>query len=72
MTRKEILQQKIDDSGLKIGAICNALGIKSYATFRARMADPTSFSAKEIIILMELLNLSEEDRNRIFFIDYVA
>lgn len=72
MTRSEMLKTLIENSGLKHKAMMKVLGIKAYSTFRTRLSDPTSFSAKEINILVDLLNLSEEDRNRIFFINYVA
>lgn len=72
MTRSELLRKKIKDAGLLREAIMRALNIKSYSTFRAKVNDPTTFTAKQIAVLVEILRLTPEDRDRIFFTENVA
>jgi hypothetical protein len=67
VTNTQLLRKAIDDAGLKISAIMEALGIKSYTTMREKIDNVKNFTAREIIILCELLNLTEEQREQIFF-----
>ena len=57
MTDTVTLKKLIDDSGLKISAIMDALGIKSYATIRAKINNTQNFTAREIQILCALLHI---------------
>jgi len=67
MTNKELLEQAIERSGVKIMKLMEAAGIKSYATFRGRLNNETEFTASEIIAISETLQLTAEQRNQIFF-----
>ena len=67
MTNTEQLRKSIKDSGIKISAIMESLGIKSYTTMREKINDSSEFTAKEIQILCSLLNLTTKEREEIFF-----
>ena len=67
MTNTKMLRQKIEDSGLKISEILKRIGIKSYYTLREKIENRKEFTASEIIKLCEILHLSNEDREAIFF-----
>ena len=67
MTNTELLKQAIRDAGIKIHALMEALGIKSYTTMREKINNVKSFTVREIEILCVLLHLSVEQRERIFF-----
>lgn len=67
MTNSELLRKAIDDAGLKISAVMDALRIKSYTTIRDKINNVKNFTAREIIILCELLKLTPEQREQIFF-----
>lgn len=67
MTNTELLKNAISDSGLKIETILKLLGMKSYATLRSRIAGETEFTASEISALSDILNLSNAERDKIFF-----
>lgn len=65
---RDLLQQRIDESGLKIGFICDKLGI-SYQSFAKKRDGTYSFRAAEVFVLTELLHLSNEDRLKIFCLE---
>lgn len=67
MTNSMLLRQAIKTAGLKISAIMEALGIKSYTTMREKINNVKNFTVREIEILCVLLNLSDEQREQIFF-----
>jgi len=67
MTNTELLMKAIKDAGLKLYAVMEALGIKSYTTMREKIANVKSFTVREIEILCVLLNLTPEQREQIFF-----
>lgn len=67
MTNKELLEQAIERSGVKVAKIMEAANIKSYATFRGRLNNETEFTASEIQAISETLRLTAAERNRIFF-----
>ena len=48
MTNTERLKELISKSGIKLEAIMNAAGIKSYATLRGKINNDTEFTASEI------------------------
>ena len=70
MTDLELLQQKIDDSGMKIIAIAEKSGILR-ATLYNRLAGKGDFTAREIVGLTKALNLTKEERDEIFFANQV-
>ncbi len=67
MTDKELLEQAIEQSGVKVMKLMEAANIKSYATFRGRLNNETEFTASEIKAISETLQLTTEQRDRIFF-----
>ena len=63
----KLLQQKIKDSGLKMGFIAEKLG-RSRQALSDKIQGKTEFLPSEIRILCELLHLSDEERRLIFLI----
>lgn len=63
----KLLQQKIKDSGLKMGFIAEKLG-RSRQALSDKIQGRTEFLPSEIRILCELLHLSDDDRRLIFLI----
>lgn len=63
----KLLQQKIKDSGLKMGFIAEKLG-RSRQALSDKIQGKTEFLPSEIRILCELLHLSDDDRRLIFLI----
>lgn len=66
MTNTELLRKKIDDSGYKLTFIAKQLGI-TYQGFLKKSNNETEFKATEIQILKTLLNLTDDERDCIFF-----
>lgn len=66
MTNTKLLEKHIMLSGLKYKYIAEKLGL-SYYSLRKKLDNITEFTASEIDILCEVLNLSVEERMRIFF-----
>ena len=67
MTNTELLQKAIEDSGMKINAILEKMGINSYSTLREKIENKREFKASEIKRLSEILQLNNEQREAIFF-----
>lgn len=67
MTNKELLEQAIEKSGIKVMKLMEAANIKSYATFRGRLNNETEFTASEIQAISDALQLTAEQRDKIFF-----
>jgi len=67
MTNTTLLRVAINNSGLKLNAVMEALEIKSYTTMRDKINNVQNFTVREILILCELLNLTKEQREQIFF-----
>ena len=63
----KLLQQRIKDSGLKMGFIAEKLG-RSRQALSDKIQGKTEFLPSEIRILCELLHLSDDDRRLIFLI----
>lgn len=66
MTNTELLKEAIENSGMSITFIANKIGI-SREGFYKKMNNLTEFKASEIMALTEILGLSKEERDRIFF-----
>ncbi len=66
MTECNMLKQKIEDSGLTFAFLSKHLNIDR-ATLYNKVNGITEFKASEIAIISKLLNLSVEERDRIFF-----
>ncbi len=67
MTNTQLLRKAINDAGLKISAVMEALCIKSYTTMRDKINNVKNFTLREVEILCELLRLNPEQREQIFF-----
>ncbi len=65
-----MLKSKIKDSGFKIRFLSDQIGI-SYQAFYNKLENRTQFLASEIMKLSNLLKLSVEERNSIFFAESV-
>ena len=63
----KLLQQKIKDSGLKMGFIAEKLG-RSRQALSDKIQGKTEFLPSEIRIICELLQLTDEERRLIFLI----
>ena len=67
MTNTELLKKAIEDSGLLKSAILERMGIKSYATLRAKIENESEFTASEMDKLCAILGISPDRREAIFF-----
>ena len=61
----DMFEESISNSGLRIGFICDKLGI-SYQAFDKKRKGITPFRASEVYVLSDLLRMSEEDKIKIF------
>nr|DAD79352.1 MAG TPA: Protein of unknown function (DUF739) [Myoviridae sp. ctNQr16] len=66
MTDSEALNKVIENSGLKLTFIARALKL-SREGFYKKINNQTEFKASEIVKMQEILNLSNEQRDKIFF-----
>ena len=66
MTDSEALNKVIENSGLKLTFIARALKL-SREGFYKKLNNQTEFKASEIVKMHEILNLSNEQRDKIFF-----
>lgn len=60
-----LLDKYIENSGLKIGFIVEKLGISRQSFDKKRKGD-TPFRASEVYVLCDLLNISGNDKPKIF------
>lgn len=70
MVNTQLLDKKIELSGLYIKHIIEQLGI-SRNGFDKKRKGKTPFRTAEIYVLCDLLHLNEEDKRNIFFADKV-
>ena len=66
MTDTEKLSNAISESGIKIAAIANKLGI-SREGFYKKLNNETEFKASEISAMQKILGLTNRKRDEIFF-----
>lgn len=66
MTDTRLLSQVINDSGITITALAKKLGI-TRESFYKKMNNETEFKASEIISLQNILSLTNQIRDNIFF-----
>ena len=66
MTNTALLREKIDESGYKLRFIAKQIGI-TYQGFLKKINNESEFKASEIKGLQDLLNLTDETRDKIFF-----
>lgn len=71
MTNTELLEKKIKDSGLKRGFIAKKLG-RSYKWLKRKIEGEVAFTAGEIQILCDVLNITDlHEKDAIFFANNV-
>ena len=66
MTNSNLLNVKIQESGIKIGHIARVLNLSRQGLYN-KINGKTEFFGSEITKLSEILNLSIEERENIFF-----
>ena len=66
MTNVELLQKKIDESGLTPTVMAALLGM-SVPTYYNRKTGKSEFTASEILKVVKTLNLTKKERDAIFF-----
>lgn len=66
MVNTQLLDERIDASGLKVGFIVNSIGL-SRQGFDKKRKGKTPFRVAEIYVLTDLLKLSDDDKNKIFY-----
>lgn len=66
MTNTDLLREKITESGMTITHIARAIGITREG-FYNKLNNKTEFNAPEIEGLKNLLRLTREERDNIFF-----
>ena len=71
LTNTDLLKRKIDESGYKMQFIAEYIGV-SYQALYNKIGNKTEFLASEIMKLSELLKLTDEERNEIFFAENVT
>lgn len=70
MVNTQLLDSKIENSGLKIGHIADSLGLSRFG-FDKKRKGVIKFRKPEIYVLCDLLHLTEDDKQKIFFADEV-
>lgn len=66
MTNTEMIREKIEKSGLKLNYICEQLGL-SWGGLANKIENRTEFRQSEIVTLSQILRLTDEEREQIFF-----
>jgi hypothetical protein len=66
MTNERLLRAKIDEHGLKLRFVAAKCGL-SYQGFLNKMTNQSEFTAPEMRTLRELLGLSLDEMDAIFF-----
>lgn len=66
MTNTDLLKEILSDSGYKLAYVADKLGI-TYQGFLNKINNESEFKASEIQTLKELLNLTNKERDKIFF-----
>ena len=71
MVNTQLLDAKINSSGLRIGYIVDTIGL-SRNGFDKKRKGKNKFRKAEIYVLCDLLHLTEEDKQAIFFANEVG
>lgn len=66
MTNTELLKERIDRSGLKLQYIAEQLGLTRFGLYK-KLNGESEFRQSEIMKIGELLSLTAEDRDALFF-----
>ena len=61
------LRQAIDDNGIKLKFICEKLGLSRQGLYK-KMNGRSEFTVSETKEIQEILGLSNEERDAIFFV----
>ena len=70
MVNTQLLDEKMRESGYKVGIIVDKLGISRQA-FDKKKKNERPFRGAEVYVLCDILNLSDDAKSRIFFADNV-
>lgn len=62
----ELLQKKIEESGLKTGYICEKLAI-SRQGFYKKLKGNTPFKIPEVFVICTLLSIDDDEKVKIFY-----
>ena len=68
----KLLTKKIRDGKIKINDLAKKLSIDRSTFYRKLENDGEKFTIKDILILKDYLNLTNEEANSIFFNNFVA
>jgi len=71
MVNTQLLDEQIESSGRKIGYIADTLGL-SRNGFDKKRKGKTPFRTAEIYVLCDLLGLSDDEKQEIFFANKVG
>ena len=66
MVNTQLLDERIEQSGLKVGFIVEKIGL-SRNGFDKKRKGKTPFRTAEIYVLSDLLKLSDDDKTTIFY-----
>lgn len=66
MTNSDLFREAVAKAGIKYKFLAKSLGITPYG-LQKKIDNQSEFKASEIYTASEILNLSEQDRNSIFF-----
>lgn len=66
MTNSLLFRKAVENAGIKYKFLAKSLGITPYG-LQKKIENRSEFKASEIYLVAEVLNLSETDRNAIFF-----
>ena len=66
MINTQLLDNKIEQSGLKIKFVIDSLGL-SRQGFDMKRKGQTPFRVSEIYVLCDLLHISDNDKQKIFY-----
>lgn len=66
MTDSELLKNKIKESGVKMYHIADVLNISRYGLLK-KINNESEFKVSEVLTMAKLLQLTTEEREKIFF-----
>lgn len=66
MIKGNLLREKIDTCGFKLVYVAKQVGV-SYQAFLKKLNNETEFKTSEVMILKELLHLTDDEVMEIFF-----
>lgn len=62
----QLLDKRIEESGLKVSFLIEKLGLSPNGFYKKKNGD-TPFRTAEVYVLCDLLNISNEEKGKIFF-----